>query len=410
MWGPATISALCFIGATIVVCPVSSEPVGDTAKDAAYGLVPPFAAAATRSVPVRLRPDSASPEVGLLHEGATVSVSACAPDCAAPHAWAIIGVDAAVSLEALALPRSAGSAAPAAPTPETLWYGRVGKSGIKIFKEPRLDGPIVTRKRLSREMAFLPDVELRKNGWLERAEGGFVRLRRVQILTPSRFQGELRPRLPIAFVVRELPGNDRASALHRYDRVSVGDIGSVRVTTDRGPVPRSALRIIAWHSPPRSLPPGAKWVLVDLSQQTLTAYEGDIAVYATLISSGTNQEKSQTNAGLFQVEHKMAYSDMHGQLDDPYDVDRVPYTLYYHKNEALHGTYWHDRFGARASHGCVNLALADARWLFDWAPPQLPENWFAINPQEAGVTSLWVLVEEKAPLGPVTQISQAALQ
>ncbi len=131
------------------------------------------------------------------------------------------------------------------------------------------------------------------------------------------------------------------------------------------------------------MPAGAKWVLVDLSQQTLTAYEGDVPVYATLISSGTNQEKSQTNAGLFRVERKMAYSDMHGQLDDPYDVDRVPYTLYYHKNEALHGTYWHDHFGARASHGCVNLALADARWLFDWAPPQLPENWFAINPQEA---------------------------
>ncbi len=179
MWGAATIrslSVLCFIGGAIVVRPASAEPVDDIANDAAQGLVLPFSATATRSIPVRLRPDSSSPEVGLLHEGATVSVSACAPDCAAPHAWALIGIDAAVDLEALARPRSTGATAPVAPAPETLWYGRVGKSGIKIFKEPRVDGPIVTRKRLSREMAFLPNLELRKGGWLERVEGGLSAL------------------------------------------------------------------------------------------------------------------------------------------------------------------------------------------------------------------------------------------
>jgi lipoprotein-anchoring transpeptidase ErfK/SrfK len=47
------------------------------------------------------------------------------------------------------------------------------------------------------------------------------------------------------------------------------------------------------------------------------------------------------------------------------NAGRVPYTLYFHKSEGLHGTYWHDRFGTCESHGCVNLSLADARWLFD---------------------------------------------
>jgi hypothetical protein len=89
---------------------------------------------------------------------------------------------------------------------------------------------------------------------------------------------------------------------------------------------------------------------------------------------------------------------MHGEGDDPYAVDRVPYTLYFDKGEALHGTYWHDGFGAPASHGCVNLALADALWLFNWAPPKLPENWSAIDPLRAGLTSLWVLVQEKPSL------------
>ena len=152
------------------------------------------------------------------------------------------------------------------------------------------------------------------------------------------------------------------------------------------------------HSPPPSIPAGAKWVLVDLSQQTMTAYEGETAVFATLMSSGKVHEETTTYPGLYQVEHKMVYSDMHGEPDDPYDVDRVPYTLYFHKSEGLHGTYWHDHFGTRESHGCVNLSLADAHWLFDWAPPRLPEGWSTIDPGGAGLTSLWVLVEKKSAL------------
>ena len=94
----------------------------------------------------------------------------------------------------------------------------------------------------------------------------------------------------------------------------------------------------------------------------------------------------------------MDYSDMHGEPDDPYGVDRVPYVHYFHKNEALHGTYWHDRFGFPASHGCVNLSPADARWLFEWAPPRLPESWSTIDPKTAGLSSLWVFIKEKATL------------
>ena len=170
------------------------------------------------------------------------------------------------------------------------------------------------------------------------------------------------------------------------------------------------MRLVTLHSPPASIPDGAKWILVDISQQTLTAYEGETAVYATLISSGKDHKESKTHAGLYQVEHKMSYSDMHGEPDDPYDVDRVPYTLYFNKNEALHGAYWHDRFGWPASHGCINLALADARWLFDWAPPRLPENWNTIDPRAAGLSSLWVFVKEKASLNQLPQFSQAAMQ
>ena len=361
--------------------------------------IPPFPAAVkTRFARVRLRPEADSPEVGFLRERTTVTVTACKPDCTSPHGWALLGADGAVKLGLLD-PQPAEAAT--APTAENSWYGRAGKSAIRIFKQPRLDGPILARNQKNREMAFLPDVELRARGWLERVEGGFVPVRRVQMLAPSQFQGEPRPQLPLAFVVR----NMRATAkigLRRYDRVPVREIDKDSVTTYSGSLTRKAVRIITRHSPPPSIPAGAKWVLVDLGQETLTAYEGETPVYATLISSGKDRDESETHPGLYRVEHKMDYSDMHGEMhgepDDAYLVDRVPYVLYFHKNEALHGTYWHDRFGFPASHGCVNLSPADARWLFEWAPPRLPENWSTIDPKAAGMSSLWVLIKEKTAL------------
>jgi len=389
--------------------PASAEEDNVVPKPTESTLTAPFWATVKPGfLHVYWRPEADSPEVGLLGKGAKVLVTSCTPDCETPHAWAVLGNDGVTRLDSLT-PEPLLAERPIHPTAESLWYGRVGKAGITIFREPRLGGPIVTRKRLNREMAFLPNVELRKTGWMERVEGGFVRVRRVQLLVPSLFHGELWPPLPMAFVLRDLhaPGKAGALVARRYDRFPVQEIDGTSVATNRGLLPRNGLRIVTHHSPPQAVPAGAKWVLIDLSQQTLTAYEGETAVYATLISGGKDHKDSQTHAGLYQVEHKMTYSDMHGEPDDPYDVDRVPYTLYFNKDEALHGAYWHNRFGSPASHGCINLALADARWLFDWAPPLLPENWHTIDPRAAGLSSLWVFVKERATLNQLPQFSAA---
>jgi hypothetical protein len=69
-------------------------------------------------------------------------------------------------------------------------------------------------------------------------------------------------------------------------------------------------------------------------------------------------------------------------------VEEVPHALFFHREQGFHGTFWHDRFGTPVSHGCVNLSLADAEWLFDWAPPRLPPGWHAVTPL-AGQESLW---------------------
>ena len=109
-----------------------------------------------------------------------------------------------------------------------------------------------------------------------------------------------------------------------------------------------------------------RWVGIDLYEQTLTAYEGNIPVYATLISSG--MAMWPTREGLFHIYLRFPVTVMSGSEGEPdyYYLQDIPYTMYFDDNIALHGTYWHESFGFRKSHGCVNLSVTDAEWLYDW--------------------------------------------
>ena len=68
--------------------------------------------------------------------------------------------------------------------------------------------------------------------------------------------------------------------------------------------------------------------------------------------------------------------------DGPYDIGEVPWVMYYHHSFAVHGAYWHDVFGNVRSHGCTNLAPADARWIFFWTEPRLPAGWHEMYARE----------------------------
>jgi hypothetical protein len=52
--------------------------------------------------------------------------------------------------------------------------------------------------------------------------------------------------------------------------------------------------------------------------------------------------------------------------------------MYFIGSYALHGAFWHNGFGGMRSHGCINLPPFDARWLFFWSDPYLPEGWHSI--------------------------------
>ena len=121
---------------------------------------------------------------------------------------------------------------------------------------------------------------------------------------------------------------------------------------------------------PDGVPAGAKWISINLFEQSLAAYEGDKLVFATLVASGL--PGYWTRPGLYQTKKKYTVQTMSGSFEadksDYYYVGDVPWVMYFDHGRAIHGEYWHNNLGAKHSHGCVNVPVADGHWLFNWAP------------------------------------------
>jgi hypothetical protein len=107
---------------------------------------------------------------------------------------------------------------------------------------------------------------------------------------------------------------------------------------------------------------------VDLSAQQLTAYEGDTPVYHAPVATG--KDGYNTPAGSFAIYSKYPMETMTGSAGgESWYVPDIPWVQYVVGGVALHGTYWHDQWGTgfRLSHGCINLNIDDAQWLYEWA-------------------------------------------
>jgi len=131
---------------------------------------------------------------------------------------------------------------------------------------------------------------------------------------------------------------------------------------------RSIRAVYPRLSPPEGIDNG-RWIEVNLYQQTMTVYEDSRLIFATLV--GTGYEPYFTQPGLFQIYEKKEFETMEGAFEtgkaDYYYLQDVPSTMYYDGPRALHGAYWRQRYGYELSHGCVNLSIGDAGWLFEWA-------------------------------------------
>ncbi|NTV44507.1 MAG: L,D-transpeptidase family protein [Candidatus Yonathbacteria bacterium] len=136
----------------------------------------------------------------------------------------------------------------------------------------------------------------------------------------------------------------------------------VRILLDEG--------ILTSDTVDKTIPPPDKRIIVNRTTQTLSAYEGDTLFMEEKISTGL--ELTPTPAGTFSIFRKTPSRYMQGPIpnvsDQYYDLPGVPWNLYFtHGGAVIHGAYWHDSFGVRYSHGCVNLPLDKARVLYAWA-------------------------------------------
>lgn len=107
---------------------------------------------------------------------------------------------------------------------------------------------------------------------------------------------------------------------------------------------------------------GARWIEVNLTTQTLTAWQGDVSMMNTKISSGMSATPTVT--GRFKIYTKYASQRMIGP---GYDLPNVPWVMYFFSNYGIHGAYWHNNFGHPMSHGCVNMRPGEAGILYNWA-------------------------------------------
>jgi hypothetical protein len=266
-------------------------------------------------------------------------------------------------------------------------FWRVGPDAVNKYDAP--GGNVIDT--IPKGFNFVNAIDDSVEGWLKIEGGAWIDRSVAKFVQPSYFTGVLLPddwTQPFAWVLdisgiyaSLTPGGegsaDSGYLTRRYDMVSIfAEAKDAEGWTWYMIGPNQWLKQIYLSKvQPVKRPEGVsgRWVGVDLYEQTLVAYEDDKPVFATLISSGL--EKWSTEEGIFPVWAKLPKDGMSGATGAPdsYALQSVPWVMYFNGSMSLHGTYWHDLFGYRRSHGCVNMSISDARWLFQWMGEAEPD-------------------------------------
>jgi lipoprotein-anchoring transpeptidase ErfK/SrfK len=288
-----------------------------------------------------------------------------------------------------------------------LQYAFVGPEGASSYRDLRRaeEGTPEADLDPGFAVAIVEQAEARGERWGKTRHGLWMPLSSLNFARPLPLHGEaFQPgdRVDVGWVLQEhavtyadASAQKATGARVRFELVHVREEarGMARVSPDGAPV-AEWLRLRDLTRPSPAAPPEEvggtaateRWIDVDLSTQTLLAYEGAQPVYAALVSTGRGAQGSETATprGVHRIWVKLTTSTM-GNLGDEdaetrYSIEDVPYVQFFAKGVALHGAFWHHSFGMAHSHGCVNLAPVDARWLFAFTGPELPPGWSAVLP------------------------------
>jgi hypothetical protein len=290
-------------------------------------------------------------------------------------------------------------------------------------EEPEIDNPLVVR--ILRPGFYVSlDRSFERDGvtYWRTQQNGFVADTALRRKPWSEFEGQALERpgwgLPVAVTRREETVvyrlNDRGKLRATRQRLQRRSWLAVRarqriegqsyvVGADGELVLESQVLVVEPTAPPEGVGEGDRWIQIDLTHQVLVAYDWKRPRYVTLVSTGRTRTPSPelnylTPKGLHQIRGKHLTSTMDNDEpgEPPYSLEDVPYVMYFKGAYAFHSAFWHDRFGRPRSHGCINLAPKDAKWLYNWAGPDLPESWHggAATEENPGT---WVWVHGETP-------------
>lgn len=292
--------------------------------------------------------------------------------------------------------------------------GKLPGDGADAEAEPATPAALPQEQLLAMKLPLSPDTPWLERGFflslgekvvegsrtfLRTARGGYVAAGDVSRYEAKDFQGVALGEMsyPFAYTKKEtklieLTADNKLKVVKTLDKrvfvdleeeVEVSGVAYMR-TTQGQLVRKEHLLIPELQGLPKGLEPWERWIDVSLSKQMLVAYDGTRPVYVTLVSTGrkgTKEEPYDTPTGRWRIYSKHVSTTMDGNSasDGNYSIQDVPWTMFFHGSYALHGAFWHRGFGAVRSHGCVNLGPSDARWLFQWTTPFLPEGWHGVS-------------------------------
>jgi len=369
--------------------------------------------------PVLERPDKEARIIGYLHAGAKVSRSVepySTKEC--PGGWYPVrpvgfvcsGVTATTDLDHPTMQAMAIQPNLAEPLPFT--YARSTKASLLYEVDP-------SKERAVRSVGKLPgrsgaaivgswtaeDEEGKTLRLAMLTDGRFANAEHLEATDSSEFEGaeiNAQTELPIAFVVKrgvrrwsidgqkyqkldKLDYHERLGLTGRYR--TINGVRFWAVDDDTWVRHKDVTAVRQRSNPPAFVQADTKWIDISVIAGTAVAYEGKRPVFATLVSVGRDRlgdpENSDATAlGEFPILFKhitLAKADV-ASFANQVDIYDLPWAMELSSGQLVHAAYWHDRFGIEHGPGNLQFSPKDARRLWHWATPEVPENWHgAVN-------------------------------
>lgn len=291
------------------------------------------------------------------------------------------------------------------------WYLRKDANAADLSLDDLQEGGLIITRMVRGFYVSIDTLKRSRAGYMYRTTRGqlapkdhiLVHKPKVEFAGVDFTDPKEKRRLPLAFIThpsawkyRFKEGEERARRNDHVDRFSIVALtGKSQVSESRRYYETTEgywvrdLEITRAEKPPeipKGIKPGEKWIDVNLGMQSLVTMIGDKPQFATWVSTGRKEKDDpkkdySTPTGEFRIyiKHVAATMDDDKTADGPYSIQDVPWVMYFNKSYALHGAFWHSRFGHTKSHGCVNLTPGDARKIFDWVEPKLPEGWHGVR-------------------------------